>query len=54
MKLIVKTNTTFYTIEDEIKSATFVNGCLVVIFDDGSTNTYSKDSLDNGTITIVS
>ena len=34
MKLIVKINTTFYTIEDEIKSVTFVNGCLVVIFDE--------------------
>ena len=53
MKLIVKTNSTFYTV-DEVKSATFINGYLVVIFDDGSTDTYSKDSLDNGTITIVS
>ena len=53
MKLIVKTDSTFYTV-DEVKSVTFINGCLVVIFDDGSTNTYSKDSLDNGTITIVS
>ena len=53
MKLIVKTDTEFYTIE-EVKSVTFINGCLVVIFDDGSTNSYSKDSLDNGTITIVS
>lgn len=53
MKLIVKTDTTFYTVE-EVKTATFINGCLVVIFDDGSTNSYSKDSLDNGTITIVS
>lgn len=53
MKLIVKTETTFYTVE-EVKSVIFINGCLVVIFDDGSTNTYSKDSLDNGTITIVS
>lgn len=53
MKLILRTDTTFYTIED-VKSVTFINGCLVVIFDDGSTNTYSKDSLDNGTITIVS
>ena len=52
MKLIVKTDSTFYTV-DEVKSVTFVNGCLVVIFDDGSTNTYSKDSLDDGTITIV-
>lgn len=53
MKLIVKTDTEFYTIE-EVKSVTFINGCLVVIFDDGSTSSYSKDSLDNGTITIVS
>lgn len=53
MKLIVKTDTTFYTVED-LKTVTFINGCLVVIFDDGSTNSYSKDSLDNGTITIVS
>lgn len=53
MKLIVKTETTFYTTE-EVKSVTFVNGCLVVIFDDGSTTTYTKDSLDNGVITIVS
>ena len=53
MKLIVKTDTEFYTIE-EVKSVTFINGCLVVIFDDGSTSRYSKDSLDNGTITIVS
>ena len=53
MKLIVKTDSTFYTV-DEVKSATFINSCLVIIFDDGSTNTYSKDSLDNGTITIVS
>lgn len=53
MKLIVKTDSTFYTI-DEVKSVTFVNGCLVVIFDDGSTSIYYKDSLDNGTITIVS
>lgn len=53
MKLIVKTKTSFYTIEDEIKSVTFVNGCLVVIFDDGSTNSYTKESLENGTITIV-
>lgn len=53
MKLIVKTDSTFYTV-DEVKSVTFINCCLVVIFDDGSTNTYSRDSLDNGTITIVS
>lgn len=53
MKLIVKTDTTFYTVE-EAKTVTFINGCLVVIFDDGSTNSYSKESLDNGTITIVS
>lgn len=53
MKLIVKTDTTFYTAE-EVKTVTFINGCLVVIFDDGSTNSYSKESLDNGTITIVS
>lgn len=53
MKLIVKTDMTFYTVE-EVKTVTFINGCLVVIFDDGSTNSYSKDSLDNGTITIVS
>ena len=53
MKLIVKTDKEFYTIE-EVKSVTFINGCLVVIFDDGSTNSYSKDSLYNGTITIVS
>ena len=53
MKLIVKTDTEFYTIE-EVKSVTFINGCLVVIFDDGSTSSYSKDSLYNGTITIVS
>lgn len=53
MKLIIRTETTFYTVE-EVKSVTFINGCLVVIFDDGSTNTYSKESLDSGTITIVS
>ena len=53
MKLIIKTDSTFYTV-DEVKSVTFINGFLVVIFDDGSTNTYSKDSLDNGTIIIVS
>lgn len=53
MKLIIKTDLTFYTVDD-VKSITFINGCLVVIFDDGSTNSYSKDSLDNGTITIVS
>lgn len=53
MKLIVRTETEFYTV-DEVKSITFINGCLVVIFDDGSINSYSKDSLDNGTITIVS
>lgn len=53
MKLIVRTDSTFYTIE-EVKSVTFINGCLVVIFDDGSTNSYSKDSLDNGIITLVS
>lgn len=53
MKLIVKTDMAFYTVE-EVKTVTFINGCLVVIFDDGSTNSYSKDSLDNGTITIVS
>ena len=53
MKLIVKTDSTFYTV-DEVKSITFINGCLVAIFDDGSTSSYSKDSLDNGTITIVS
>lgn len=53
MKLIVRTETAFYTVED-VKNVTFINGCLVVIFDDGSTSTYSKDSLDNGTITIVS
>lgn len=53
MKLIVKTKTSFYTIEEEIKSVTFVNGRLVVIFDDGSTSSYSKESLDDGTITIV-
>ena len=53
MKLIVKTDTEFYTIE-EVKSVTFINGCLVVIFDDGSTSTYSKDSIDNGIITIIS
>lgn len=53
MKLIVKTETTFYTVED-VKSVTFVNNCLVVIFDDGTTNSYTRESLDNGTITIVS
>lgn len=53
MKLIVRTEMAFYTVED-VKNVTFINGCLVVIFDDGSTSTYSKDSLDNGTITIVS
>lgn len=53
MKLIVKTESTFYTI-DEVKNVTFINGCLVVIYDDGSTTTYSKESLDNGIITILS
>lgn len=53
MKLIVKTESIFFTIGD-VKNVTFINGCLVVIFDDGSTTTYSKDTLDNGTITIVS
>lgn len=52
MKLIVKTDLTFYTI-DEIKTVTFVNGYLVIIFNDGSTSSYSSESLDNGTITIV-
>lgn len=52
MKLIVRTETEFFTIE-EVISTVFINGCLVVIFDDGSTNTYSKDSLECGTITIV-
>ena len=36
-----------------IEQITFVNGNLIVIYEDGTTSSFSKESLGNGVLNIV-